>query len=633
MRHSSRAASKWPAVRTSIATVSVSGSLEEKLEAIAAAGFWGVEIFENDLLSYSGSPRDVARLMRSLGLVCTAYQPFRDFEGMPEALRAQTFERLERKFDVMHGLGAQLLLVCSNVSPLASGDRQQIIADFRELGDRAAARGITVGYEALAWGRHINDHRDAWAVVREANHPAVGLILDSFHSFARQVPVESLQDIDPAKIVLVQLADAPKLHMDELSWSRHFRTMPGQGDFPLVNYVGTLHDIGFRGVYSLEIFNDRFRAAAAETIARDGKRSLTYLEDEISRRRGRTPSLPARVSCRGVEFLEFAANEVEAPQLGRMLASLGFNEVGRHKRKAVSRWRQGDINIVINSESEGFAHRHDLVHGASVCAIGLRVDRREDVLSRARALQIETFSQPVTPGEYELPALRGVGGSLLYLIESASAATIWADEFVRVAETADTGAGLRSVDHFAQVMQYEDMFSWLLFYVSLFDIAKTPMIEFADPLGLVQSQAIESPDGKLRITLNASAANQTLSARFLRSYTGAGVQYVAFSTDDIFHSSTEMRRRGIELLSIPRNYYADLRARFGLDDAVVDQMAQANILYDRSESGEFFHYYSRAFAKRFFFEVVQRRSYAGYGAPNESIRLAAQARFKSAPAQ
>lgn len=620
-------------MRTSIATVSVSGSLETKLEAIASAGFWGVEIFENDLLSYSGSPRDVAGLMRNLGLVCTAYQPFRDFEGMPDALRTKTFDRMRRKFDVMHELGAQLLLICSNVSPAASGDRQRIVADFRELGDLAAARGITIGYEALAWGRHVNDHRDSWAIVRETNHPSVGLILDSFHSFARQVPVESLRDIDPAKIVLVQLADAPKLHMDELSWSRHFRTMPGQGDFPLVDYVGTLHDIGFRGVYSLEIFNDRFRAAAAETIAYDGKRSLTFLEDEIARRRGGISSLPARVACRGVEFLEFAANEVEAPQLGRMLASLGFNEVGRHKRKAVSRWRQGDINIVINSESEGFAHRHDLVHGASVCAIGLRVDRVADVLSRARALQIETFSQPVAPGEYELPALRGVGGSLIYLMESASAASVWASEFVPTTETADAGAGLRCVDHYAQVMQYEEMFSWLLFYVSLLDVAKTPMIEFADPLGLVQSQAIESADGKLRITLNASAANQTLSARFLKSYTGAGVQYVAFHTDDIFRSAAEMRRLGIDVLNIPRNYYTDLQARFGLDDSVIEQMIQGNILYDRDESGEFFHYYSRAFAKRFFFEVVQRKNYAGYGAPNESIRLAAQARFKSAPAQ
>lgn len=620
-------------MRTSIATVSVSGSLEEKLEAIAAAGFWGVEIFENDLLSSSSSPRDIARTMRNLGLVCTCYQPFRDFEGMPDSLRQRTFDRAERKFDLMHELGAQVMLVCSNVSPAASGDRERIIADFYELGERAAKRGILIGYEALAWGRYVNDHRDAWAIVRDTNHPSVGLILDSFHSFARQVPVESLREIDPKKIVLVQLADAPKLHMDELSWSRHYRTMPGQGDFPLVDYVGTLHDIGYNGVYSLEIFNDRFRAASANTIALDGKRSLTHLEDEVRRSRGTPLAIPPRASCRGVEFIEFAANEIEAPQIGRMLSTLGFTEVARHRRKAVSRWRQGNINIVVNSETEGFAHRHDLAHGASVCAIGLRIDNVDAAMARARALQIDTYSQPVAPGEYELPALRGVGGSLIYLMPADSAESIWESEFVPLVSRSAADAGLTEVDHFAQVMQHEEMFSWLLFYYSWLDVAKTPMVEFADPLGLVQSQAIESQDGSLRITLNASVSSQTLSARFLRAYTGAGVQYVAMRTDDIFRSAAEMRKRGIDVLTIPHNYYDDLQARLGLETSLVERMMQANILYDRDDGGEFFHYYTRAFAKRFFFEVVQRTNYQGYGVPNEPIRLAAQARYKSAPAE
>ena len=122
--------------------------------------------------------------------------------------------------------------MCSNVSPSALGDRERIIDDFRELGERAQARGLRVGYEALSWGRHVFDHRDAWSIVRDTNHPAIGLILDSFHSLARKVPIESLPDIDPAKIFLLQLADAPLLEMDLLSWSRHFRNLPGQGDLP-----------------------------------------------------------------------------------------------------------------------------------------------------------------------------------------------------------------------------------------------------------------------------------------------------------------------------------------------------------------------------------------------------------------
>ncbi|TLY82582.1 MAG: sugar phosphate isomerase/epimerase, partial [Gammaproteobacteria bacterium] len=179
----------------SIATVSISGSLDAKLRAIHDARFQGVEIFENDLLSFGGSAPDVGALMRDLGLTCTCFQPFRDFEGMPEPQRRRAFERAERKFDLMHELGASLLLVCSSVSPASSNDRGRIVDDFRELGERAGARGLRIGFEALAWGRHVADHREAWSIVREADHPAIGLILDSFHSFARNIPIDSLREI------------------------------------------------------------------------------------------------------------------------------------------------------------------------------------------------------------------------------------------------------------------------------------------------------------------------------------------------------------------------------------------------------------------------------------------------------
>lgn len=614
---------------TSIATVSISGSLESKIAAIAAAGYWGAEIMESDLISCAASPRQIGAMLRSHGLACTAYQPFRDFEGMTGALRQRTFDRIERKFDITQELGSSRLLICSNVHPDCVGDRDRIVADFQELGERAARRGLQVGYEALAWGRHVWDHRDAWDIVRRTDHPAIGLVLDSFHSFARKVPLESLRDIDPAKICIVQLADAPQLYMDELSWSRHYRTMPGQGDFPLVDYVGTLQDIGYRGIFSLEIFNDRFRAANTATVAVDGMRSLTYLQDQIAR--ARSADVPApRVRCSGIEFVEFAANEAEAPRLGRMLSTLGFRRSDKHLRKAVTRWSQGDVNIVINSEIEGFAHTHDMAHGASVCAVGLRVDNVPAALQRAQALRIGTYSQPVGAGEHAIPALRGVGGSLLYLVESDGGQAIWDSEFEPLRTDPDTEDGaLQAVDYISQVMPFEEMLSWLLFYGSLLDLHKTPLIEVADPLGLVQSQAMESPDLQLRILLNASAAHQTLSSRFLDKYMGAGVQHLTFRTADIFDSAARMRRQGIDLLPIPQNYYVDLEARLGLDHALVEKLATAHILYDRDASGEYFQYFTRAFDKRFFFEVVERRGYQGYGAPNAPVRLAAQARFRT----
>lgn len=263
-------------MKTSIATVSVSGTLDAKLRAIAAAGFDAAEIFENDLLSAPQTAREIGAMMADLGLVCSMFQPFRDLEGMPEPLLTRAFDRMERKFDVMGELGTDLILLCSNCSPASSRDRALALEHLHRLGERAAARGLRVGYEALAWGRHGHDHRDAWSLVRDVDHPAFGLLLDSFPSLPRRVPSSSIGDIRPEKLFIVQLADAPVLDMDPLNWSRHFRTMPGQGDFSLAEYAAAIRKIGYQGYWSLEIFNDRFRAGSSSQIAADGHRSLRW---------------------------------------------------------------------------------------------------------------------------------------------------------------------------------------------------------------------------------------------------------------------------------------------------------------------------------------------------------------------
>src|SRR3979490_789443 len=156
---------------------------------------------------------------------------------MPEPQRARNFARAERKFDVMLELQTDLLLVCSNVSPASLGGIDRAAADFRALGELAAPRGLRVGFEALAWGRHVNDYRDAWEIVRRADHKSIGIILDSFHALAPSFPPLPIQSIPADKIFLVQLADAPKLGLDVLSWSRHFRCFPGQGDLPVADFM------------------------------------------------------------------------------------------------------------------------------------------------------------------------------------------------------------------------------------------------------------------------------------------------------------------------------------------------------------------------------------------------------------
>ncbi|MDE1917685.1 MAG: sugar phosphate isomerase/epimerase and 4-hydroxyphenylpyruvate domain-containing protein [Sphingomonadales bacterium] len=618
-----------PRFKTSIATVSVSGALSDKLRAIAEAGYGGAEIFENDLLSAPESAREIGALMRSLALDCTMFQPFRDLEGLPSPLREKAFERMKRKFEVMEHLGTDLVLLCSNCSPHAMDDRQRMLDDLHELGELAAAHGKRVGYEALAWGRHVADHRDAWALVRDVDHSAIGLVLDGFHSLARRIPSASIGDIRGDKLFIVQVADAPYIEMDHLNWSRHFRCMPGQGDFPLAEWAAAIRRTGYDGWWSLEIFNDRFRAGSAHQVARDGHRALRLLEDQSARLLKQPSPMPPRVVPSGVEFIEFAASHEEAEDFARYFTALGFARTGWHRSKQVERWQQGEINLVINAEPEGLAHSFDIVHGGSVCAIGLTVPDQQAALARAEALDIPRFTQKVGADEWEIPALRGVGGSLLYLVEEANRAAMWADEFPASAPA--PAPLLTRVDHIAQTMQYEEMLSWLLYYHALLEVKKTPQLEIADPMGLVYSQAVETPDGRLRLTLNGSIAAQSLTSRFIQNYFGAGVQHIAFETADIFAAAEAAQAAGLPMLAIGPNYYEDLEARYDLDAELLARMARLNILYDRDGDAEYFQFYSRAVAKRVFFEVVERRGYAGYGAANASIRLNAQAQYRDPP--
>lgn len=620
-------------MKTAIATVSISGDFNEKLAAISAAGFDGIEIFENDFLAFDGGPREVGQMVRDHGLEISLFQPFRDFEGMPEPQRARAFDRAERKFDLMGELGADLVLICSNVSPLALGGTDRTAADFNELGERAAKHGIRVGYEALAWGRHVNDHRDAWEIVRRADHPNVGLILDSFHTLARKIDPETIRSIPGDRIFFVQLADAPQIEMDLLYWSRHFRNMPGEGDLDVIGFVRAVAATGYNGVLSLEIFNDQFRGGSPKSISIDGHRSLVYLMDQVNRSEPdmhiSLPQMPDRIKVDGVEFVEFAADETEAAELGTILRTLGFERSGRHVSKDVDLWSQGSVNILINTEREGFAHSSYVVHGANVCDIGLRVSNAAATVQRARALGAEPFEQPVGPGELKIPAIRGVGGGLIHFIDSESdLARVWEIEFEKVTDaTRSADPGLTRIDHIAQTMNYEEMLTWLLFYTSIFETEKSPMVDVVDPAGLVRSQVIENATGSLRITLNGAENRRTLAGHFLSESFGSSVQHLAFATDDIFAAADALKANGFVSLVISPNYYDDLDARFGLESDFLSRLTERNILYDRDEYGEYFQLYSPNYGEGFFFEIVERRGgYKGYGAANAQFRIAAQKR-------
>lgn len=632
-------------MRRSIATVSVSGTLREKLEAIAAAGFDAVEIFENDLLVFNGSARQVRALASDLGLEIALYQPFRDFEGVPDDLFRRNLERAERKFDVMEELGAPMMLVCSNVSHAALPDAARAAAQLHALAERAGKRGLRIGYEALAWGAQVRRYGEAWALIEAAAHPHLGLVLDSFHTLALGDNPSGIAAIPGARIFFVQLADAPKLKMDVLSWSRHFRCFPGQGDFDVAGFAIEAAKAGYAGPLSLEVFNDEFRASSTRQTALDGMRSLLFLEEEMRRRRdaGSAPGAPswaARVALadpppppilEGFSFLEFAVERDSEAALARLLTGLGFRLAGKHRSKEVTLYQQGGISIVLNVERDSFAHSYYLVHGPSICAVCLRVDDELRVLGRADAYSCTRFEGRIGPNERHIPAIRSLDGSLLYFVEDDF--DFATDFAIRPSDA--SGDRLSVIDHVAQAVPDGQFDSWILFYRAVLGLEPEDIWVLPDPYGLVRSRAVTSRDRSVRFPLSFSESHRTATARSVSTFAGAGVHHVAFATGDIFGAVAAMRASGVPLLPIPENYYDDLAVRFEIADALIDRLRRHHILYDRSpDGGEFFHVYTQYFEDRFFFEVVERRGgYDQYGAANAPVRMSAQAQLRSAAAE
>ena len=617
-------------LRWSIASVCMGGALEGKLAAAAKAGFRAVELFENDLTFFSGKPRDARRMADDLGLEIVALQPLRDFEAMPDPLRSRNFERAARKLELMDELGARLLCLCSNVSPEAIDDPSRAAADLAELADLARRRGMRLGYEALAWGRHVKDWTAAWDIVRTADRDNLGIVLDSFHICARRNPIEPIAALPADRIALVQVADAPALVMDPLSLSRHYRCYPGQGDYPIVDYLDAVTRAGYRGPLSLEIFNDQFRGAAAAAIAVDGMRSLRAAGEALSERRAARgeapladlPALPPAPVVERVEFVEFAASDADANALVALIEGLGFHRVGRHRSKDVELYSQGTINLVVNREREGFAHSFSLLHGPSVCALALRVDDIGKALERASALECKSYIGRIGRGEASVPAVAGVEGSLIYFIGPGDLE--WRDDFL-LGDGEPVQGLLRTVDHLSNVVRRGEFLSWSLFYRTVLGLLPEPQVEIADPHGAFFSRSLRSASNEIRIALNIGEGGATGVSRFLDAFGGAGFQQIALSTDDIFAAVEAARARGVAFLPIPDNYYDDLATRFEIAPDRLARMRAHGVLYDRIRDGEFLHIYTRTFEERFFFEIVERRNYDLFGATNTPVRLAAQA--------
>jgi 4-hydroxyphenylpyruvate dioxygenase len=600
-------------MRKGIATVSLSGVLEDKLGAAAGAGFDAIELFDNDLVGSPLSPREVAARCADLGLEVALFQPVRDVEGVPPASFDRVLHRLRTKLGVMAELGTTTLLACSNATSDAVDDLDLTAEQLHRVGEVAAEAGVTVAFEALAWGRHVHRVGRAWEAVVRADHPAITLAVDTFHLLARGDDGTALDGIPGERIGFLQVADAPWLDMDLLEWSRHHRCFPGQGTLDVTGVVAATLEAGYRGPLSLEVFSDVVRETDPVVTARDAMRSLLFLEDELASvvpplaEEGvvdASAPIPPRTDA---AFLELAAPPGD-DRVDKLLDGLGFAVAGEHRSKPVTWWRNAGAHVVVNEAT--------VDRGAPrASALGLAARPVEAVAARARSLLWPEVDTIRGEGEAMLPGITSPSGLHVFISDTAGHPDHWQGDFSPTdADAAGTAAGL---DHVVISVSPLQLNEEMAFFRTVFGFVPEAPQEFMEPHGLLRSIALRPRAGDVRIVLNVTEAPAAPQPH--------GVTQVALRTEDVASAITDLRSNGVPLMRVPDNYYVDLDARFGLSPGELEHLREHQLLYDRSGGGELLHAFTEDLGTGFHVELLERRGgYDGYGSANTFVRLAAQ---------
>jgi sugar phosphate isomerase/epimerase len=271
-------------------TISLAGPLAAKLAAMREAGFGQVMLAARDLVGHPEGWHAAVREVKASGLQVTGFQVLRDFEGLSGHLHDYKVDIARSMLEMCAALGSPVLLACSSTSVHATGDRDALARDLRKLAMMALPLRIKVAYEGLSWGRHVNDCVGAYDVVSRADCPNLGIGLDSFHGFATRTPLEALDEIDPARIYLVQLSDFmwSEIHTvaERIETARHFRVFPGEGvhSDEVAAFVKRLDRLGYRGDYSFEVFNDDYQQMPLPTVAARARRAAQWLAEGVLRR-------------------------------------------------------------------------------------------------------------------------------------------------------------------------------------------------------------------------------------------------------------------------------------------------------------------------------------------------------------
>lgn len=325
----------------------------------------------------------------------------------------------------------------------------------------------------------------------------------------------------------------------------------------------------------------------------------------------------------GFEFIEYCSNEPEI--LAKLFLQLGFKAVAKHKRKDVTLYRQGEINFIVNSENPSFGGAFSMLHGPSVCAIALRFQNANEAYERALKLGAEPWNSNHSDSELRIPAIKGVGGSLIYFVDRYANDTIYDVDFdwIPGADRNPKGHGLHLVDHLTHNVHRGRMKQWANFYEDLFNFREIRHFDIEGKLTGLRSKAMTSPCGKIRIPINESIDEKSQIEEFLELYHGEGIQHIALSTTNIYETVESLRESGVRFLSTPKTYYELLPKRLPDHGEDVQRLSRNEILLDGIPSQNevegdklLLQIFTETVIGPIFFEIIQRKGDDGFGEGN-----------------
>ena len=329
---------------------------------------------------------------------------------------------------------------------------------------------------------------------------------------------------------------------------------------------------------------------------------------------------PNPMGTDGFEFIEYTAPDPAA--LAAVFERMGFSAVARHRSKRVTLYRQGGVNFIVNAEPESFAQSFARLHGPSICAIAFRVADAAEAYRRAIELGARAVESRIGPMELNIPAIEGIGGSLIYLVDRyGQRGTIYDVDFVPLpgVDQAPKGVGLTGIDHLTHNVHQGRMDVWAGFYERLFNFRQIRYFDIEGKLTGVKSKAMTSPDGKIRIPINESGGHPgrvDQIEEYLQAYHGEGIQHIALATGDIYTTVETLRGRGVVFLDTPDTYYGLVDKRLPGHGEDLARLARDKILIDGGAQGLLLQIFTETVIGPVFYEIIERKGDEGFGEGN-----------------